>query len=670
MDGPDYERQHWQQINDLFVAAQARPLEERRAFLKQACADQPDLQAEVESLLFAYDASDDFLHKINLDEAVALLESVGEPVSPGQQIGPYRVVRELGRGGMGAVYLAHRADGQFDQQVALKLIKRGIDSEAILYRFLHERQILARLQHAHIARLLDGGVSADGRPYFAMEYVAGVPLTDYCDAHRLDVEARLRLFEQVCRAVHYAHTNLVVHRDLKPSNMLVTEEGELKLLDFGIAKLLDEEASVKTMTEAGLRVMTPEYAAPEQMQGETVTTATDIYALGVVLYELLTGHRPYQFDRRTPAAVAHVMAEAEPVRPSTVVSQTTELRFGDGMGTTKTITPQDVSQARSTQPERLQRRLRGDLDIVVLKALRKEPERRYASAEALVEDIRRHLAGLPVVAQQDTMDYRMRKFVRRHRVGVLAAGLVVAALVAGLTVALWQARVARQEATKAEVVQAFMLSLFKTSNPDKAKGETITARELLDAGATRVEVELANQPEVQAEMMAVVGKVYQQLGLYEPARPLLEQALARRRAVLGENHEDVAASLHDLASLLQSTGDYAAAESLYRETLTLQRKLLGHQHTTVATTLNNLASLLFDQGDYDAAEGLFREALALRQKLLGPEHPDIAISLNDLALVLYYNGDYDAAEPLFYEALAMQRKLLGPEHTDLAMTLN
>jgi len=673
MDHPDYEREHWRQIDDLFAQALDRPPDERAAFLDEACAATSPLRANVEALLAASDASSDaFLHEIDLDQAAALIESVDEPALTGQQIGPYRILRELGRGGMGAVYLAERADGQFDQQVALKLIKRGMDSEAILRRFLHERQILARLQHVNIARLLDGGVSADGQPYFAMEYVEGVSMTAYCDGRRLEVEARLRLFEKVCRAVQYAHANLVVHRDLKPSNMLVTEAGELKLLDFGIAKVLgdDAQADGATLTEAGFRVMTPEYAAPEQVRGEAVTTATDVYALGVVLYELLTGHRPYQFERRTPEAVARVIGEAQPERPSTAVSRSAEVRRGDG--TMETITPEEVSRARGTKPERLSRRLSGDLDVVVLKALRKEPERRYASAEAFVEDIQRHLAGMPVGARRDTVGYRASKFVQRHKVGVAAsAALAVLAMLAvgfAVAMALQQAKTAR-ETTKTEEVKDFLVSLFEVSDPDESKGETITARELLDEGAARVETELADQPEVQAEMMTVVGEIYQKLGLYDPARPLLERALTLRQSLYGPDHLEVAASLVQLGRLYHQRGDYEAADSFYREALDIRQARRSETHLDVAEVLDDLALVRWRQGDYPAADSLGRSALALRRKLLPADHPAVAESLTNLGVIARAQSDFAAAEAYHREALTIRRAQYGTVHHLVAESL-
>ncbi len=358
---------------------------------------------------------------LDIERGAALLEATSDVEPSRRRVGPYRLLRELGRGGMGVVYLAERVEGGFEQRVVIKLIKRGMDSDAILRRFLRERQILAGLEHVNVARLFDGGVTDDGQPYFAMEYVDGKPLTAYCDERGLAVEQRLRLFEDACRAVQHAHGKLVVHRDLKPSNMLVTSEGQLKLLDFGIAKLLVEEDDATALTQAGTRLLTPDYAAPEQVRGEPVTTATDVYALGVVLYELLTGRLPYDGDRRGRTDVARAVCEVEPRPPSLAVA---------------------------SQP-RLAKRLRGDLDTIVLKALSKEPSRRYASAEALAEDVRRHLAGHPVQARRDTMAYVAAKFVRRHKVGVAAAAVVTLSLLLGLVGTTWQAAVAARERDRA-----------------------------------------------------------------------------------------------------------------------------------------------------------------------------------------------------------------------------
>lgn len=646
-------------IEDLFNEARLLSVADRDAFLDRACADNPSWRADLARLLNAFDRAGDFLEGLDLGQAAALIEPAGESGPVEQRIGPYQLVRELGRGGMGAVYLASRVDGQFDQDVALKLIARGMDSGAVPARFLQERQILARLRHANIASLLDGGVSDEGQPYFAMEYVNGIPITNYCEGEGLGVEARLRLFDQVCQAVHYAHTNLVVHRDLKPGNMLVTGDGQLKLLDFGIAGLLDDGTGAPE-DETDFRVMTPEYAAPEQIRGEPPTTATDVYALGVVLYQLLTGQLPIQFERRTVEAVARVSAAAEPPPPSSIVSR---------LAAQTSAVADETRRTRATHPRRLERWLRGDLDAVILKSLRRDPADRYASVEAFVKDIHCHLAGLPVAARPDSVGYRARKFARRHWVGIAATALASISLVSGATLSVWQAQLARHEAEKAGQVADFMLSLFELSDPDRTKGGTITARELLDSGASRATLALPGQSEVQADLLAVVGEGYRKLGLYDAAEPLLRHALTLHRALLGHEHESVAASARALGAVLRDQGRYEVSEPLLIEALALQRRLLGSGHPEVATTLNTLAQLYIRTGDYESAGGLLRETIELRRELLG-EHPELAVSLNDLGLVLYNQGEYDAAEPLYLEALALQRELLSDSHTDLSMTLN
>lgn len=650
----------WQQIETLFAQARVLPPDERAAFLDTACEDDT-LRADLDRLLASHDQADNFLSGLDTERASALLTEENEQEEE-SLVGPYRLVREVGRGGMGAVYLAERATGQFQQQVALKLIKRGMDSDAILRRFLHERQILARLHHPSIARLYDGDVTDDGRPYFAMEYVEGTPLTTYCDAHRLDIDARLRLFQEICRAVQYAHQNLVVHRDLKPSNMLVTEAGELKLLDFGIARLLDEDGGGTVLTEAGYRMMTPEYAAPEQVQGGAITTATDVYALGVLLYELLTGHRPYQFEQRTPDAMARHLAETDPERPSTVVRRTTESHHSDG--TTETITPEAISQKRGLAPDRLRQRLSGDLDAVLLKALRKEPDRRYASAEAFLEDIKRHLAGLPVQARPDAMGYRIRKFMQRHRTGVVAATLVVLALLGGLGAALWQANVARQEAATATAVSDFVVRLFEEADPDASPGEDVTARALLERSPEQIERELAGQPKTQAEMLEVVSRLHMALGLYEETEPILQQALALRRAHFGPTHPETAEILSLLGSLASSQSQYDDAETHLRDALQMQQAAYGLEHLEVALTQSRLGTVFLRKDKLVEAESLNRQVLATRHRFLPPAHPDLADAMTALAYVLRRAGNYgDEPDSLYRHALTIQQQYHGDLHS-------
>jgi serine/threonine protein kinase/tetratricopeptide (TPR) repeat protein len=423
----------WGQLKELFrVAAEHEP-QQRAAFLDQACVSDPALRAEIESLLASHDDAANFIETPAVDRAVkAIAESSVEQLA-GRRIGAYRLIREIGRGGMGTVYLAERADEQYRKLVAIKVVRRGMDSDDIIRHFRNERQILASLENPNIAGLLDGGTTEDGRPYLVMEYVEGTPVTEYCDARRLTTEARLRLFRTICDTVHYAHQNLVIHRDLKPSNILITQTGTPKLLDFGIAKVLNPETSTgateRTRTEQ--RALTPDYASPEQILGEKPTTASDVYSLSIVLYELLTGHRPYRSLKMSAQEMVRLVCEHEPTKPSDSVNQIEVVTRGHDVPA-NTITPEAVSHARTTQPDKLRRELTGDLDNIVLMALRKEPQRRYESAAQFSEDIERYLNGLPVLAREDTFGYRASKFLRRQKRGIWAASTVLMALLIGI----------------------------------------------------------------------------------------------------------------------------------------------------------------------------------------------------------------------------------------------
>ncbi|MGE0128903.1 MAG: tetratricopeptide repeat protein [Blastocatellales bacterium] len=640
--------ERWRRIEDLFRAVIDRPAAEREAYLTRVSGDDEELRREMLSLL-AYETSEGFIED---PIASAALSFTAEPKDDltGERIGAYRVTRLIGRGGMGAVYEAARDDGQFDQQVAIKVIKRGMDTDFVRGRFLRERQILASLDHPRIARVFDGGATPNGLPYFVMEFVAGEPITNYCHGRGLSLNDKLKLFREVCSAVQYAHQNLVIHRDLKPSNILVADDGAPKLLDFGIAKLLmPDPREAVTQTETAYRMMTPDYASPEQARGLAVATTTDVYSLGVLLYELLTGRRPYQFKTSSPAEIERAIRDTETEEPSKVVGRMTGA------------------------PARLARRLAGDLDNIVMMAMRKEPERRYQSVEQFSEDIRRHLEGLPVVARKDTFGYRAGKFARRHKAGVIILALLAILAVAMTIQAAFIARErdrANQEAATAEAVTRSLVTLFEIADPSKSSGNVITARELLDQGAEKVVRELKDQPEVQARLMDTIGRLYQSIGSYDRAQPLLEEALKLRRQSLGPEHPDVAASLNHLAEVVYLKGDYEGSESLFRESLAMRRKLLGVEHKDVAESLNNLASTLRERGNLGETEPLLREALAMRRKLLGEEHSDVAESLNDLGRLLSEQGKFDEAESLYRQALEMRRKLLGADHPRVAINLN
>jgi serine/threonine protein kinase/tetratricopeptide (TPR) repeat protein len=578
-----------------------------------------------------------------------------------ERIGPYRLLQELGRGGMGVVYLAARADEQYEKRVALKLIKSGFDRDDVVRHFRRERQILASLEHPNIARFLDGGTTEDGLPYFVMEYVEGQRIDEYCDRRGLPTLERLKLFGPVCSALEYAHRNLIVHRDLKPGNILVGPDGVPKLLDFGIAKLLDPGTTGQTVTATGLAAMTPPYASPEQARGEPVSTASDVYSLGVVLYQLLTDQLPYRLKTLQPLDVLVAVCEEQPEKPSSAVGRT---QVPEGM----TARPAgELGRTHGESPDRLRRRLKGDLDTILLNALEKEPARRYSSVEAMSEDIRRYIDGLPIKARKPTLAYRTRKFLGRHWAG--AAGAATAALlILGFSVStVLQAARVRRERDKAERVSSFLVDLFEVSDPSEARGNSVTAREILDKGAERIRGELRDEPEVRATLMDTIGSVYWRLGLLDAAVPLLADALQARKRSLGA-HPDVAKTMNRLGTVFYEKGDYARAEPLHREALAMQRRLLGRDDLETAKTLNNLARVLSSKGDPAGAEALLRESLAMKRKLLGNDDPQVARTLGNLAIMLYERGEYADAGPLQLEALATQSKALGSEHPDVAVT--
>lgn len=661
--------ERWQLIEAIFSTVVDRSQAEREAHLTRVCGGDEELRREVLELL-AHETADGFLEEPIKHATFAVTGEAADEML-GQRIGPYRLTQLVGRGGMGAVYEAVRDDQQFDQTVALKIIKRGMDSDFVRERFLRERQILAGLDHPHIARLLDGGTTATGQPYFVMEFVVGETIHDFCNRKQLTLNEKLNLFRAVCSAVQHAHQNLVVHRDLKPSNILVTAEGTPKLLDFGIAKLLSPDpGEALTRTETSVRLMTPDYASPEQVRGGVITTASDVYSLGIVLYELLTGRRPYEFDTYTPQEMERAICETEAPRPSSFLEKLWNSGAMKDEGGMMKIRGRFFHRSSFIlHPSQL----RGDLDNIVLMAMRKEPERRYRSVEQFSEDIRRYLTGLPVVARKDTFNYRAGKFARRHKASVAVLALLAFFAVVLAVLAIRTARErdrANQEAATAQAVTQSLVTMFEIANPGKAKGSAVTARELLDQGADKVVRELKGQPVVEAKLLDTIGLLYQSIGVYDKEQPLLEEALRLRRQTLGNEHADVATSLDHLAEVARLKDDFVRSESLFRESLAMRRKLLGTESLGVAESMNNLALSLQNTNRYDEAEQLQRESLAMRRKLLGQEHPDVAASLSNLGLTLYAKGRSEEAEQMFRESLAMRVKLLGPEHHQVAWSMS
>ncbi|MEM7583903.1 MAG: serine/threonine-protein kinase [Acidobacteriota bacterium] len=666
--------QRWRQIQELFHQLLTLPIGERQQALRDACGDDQDLEERVAAMLEADALAEagDAAERMVADAVEALDPAPPKP----PRFGPYRVIRQLGRGGMGTVFLAERDDGQFRQKVAVKLVHAGLEDEMILKRLRQERQILAALEHPHIARLFDGGVTDDGRPYFVMEYIRGEPLDLYCDRRQLPVRARLELFLKVCSAVHHAHQNLVLHRDLKPANLLVTDDGIPKLLDFGIAKLLDGEAPfTRAETLPGLRWLTPNFASPEQTRGEALSTSSDVYSLGVLLYLLLTGRLPTHLPRR---GRDETVRDLQPLRPSAVVVRATDAKSqaaedaAPNAEESPTQTPEAVARLRGEHPERLRRMLKGDLDTILLTALRQEPDRRYASVAQLAEDLRRHLEALPIRARPEKLGYRLGKFVQRHRLLVLATSLVTASLVAGLVTTTWQARradralgLARVQQQRAEQVIELLLEVMGQADPSQAVGHEITVREVLDRFPEIVATRLSDQPLDRALLLDTLGRAYLGLGLPAAAEPPLEEALELHRRHLNALDSRLADSLQHLAELRYAQGRYGDAEALELEALELQRKLFGDEDARVAETLSDLAALAEVLERVDDAKALYQQSLDTFRATVGERDVEYARALANRGILSFRLGDLAEAENYLRSALAVRRAVLPQAHPDL-----
>ncbi|MEZ4586643.1 MAG: serine/threonine-protein kinase [Gemmatimonadales bacterium] len=688
----DSTAERFQEVKRLFDAALERSPETRDAFLDAECGPDTVLRQEVAELLAAAHEDDDPFEAPAPAAFARLPEDPAEAMI-GRRIGVYEVTGLIGFGGMGAVYEAVRADDTYQKRVAIKLIKRGMDTDLAVRRFKHERQILANLNHRNIAALLDGGVTEDGRPYFVMEYVEGEPITGYCDRQRLSVQARVELFRQVCNAVEHAHRNLVVHRDLKPGNILVAADGTVKLLDFGIAKLLGEEESPESapLTRGGFRALTPEYASPEMVRGEPITTAADVYGLGVVLFELLAGRRPFRFDQLTLSGIEELVCRTPAPKPSTLATE------------------QMAWIAGSKSTGRLAKQLAGDLDTIVQMALRKEPERRYPSVEALSEDLKRYLQGLPVSAQRDRWSYRSLKFARRHPIPLATGVLLLASVVTGLLVTTATARRAERERARAQQINDFLIGMLQSPDPE-VDGRHVTVVQLLDSAAHRVATELADQPETLAEIQSTLGYSYLALGQVAEAEQQIKASLAIRRELYGERDDRIIILLNNLAntydargSFLQADsvltlatslyrrsgtdrdtlyalladnlgrvkdnlGDFAASERYHRESVEIQREVHGTEHEAYLIAVNNLAVTLGNLGRWAEAVPMHREAVVVGRKVFGNDRPELAGLLSALAGALDLNGETSAADSAFREAIDISRRTLGPEHPTHAWT--
>ncbi len=637
------ERQRWRTLDAILEEALDLPPEAWPSLLDRACGEDGDLRKEAEELLAAHAATDGpFLDGSFVERAARLLPPSSGAERLADRVGPWQVVARLGEGGRGEVFLAERAEGDFAQRVALKRLRPDLVSPDLERRFRQERQILARLEHPGIARLVDGGVHSDGRPWLALELVAGEPITAWCAQNGLDVEAKLRLMVEVCDAVAHAHRNLVVHRDLKPSNILVDGTGRAKLLDFGIAKLLAGEGEADAQPTRML-ALTPEYAAPEQFAGEPVTTAADVWALGVILHELLTGSRPQPTPGSAEAGPRAAWPVRDPRRPSTVA------RASGGVAGAS-----------------LSRRLRGDLDAIVLTALRPEPGRRYPSVEALADDIRRHLQRRPVRARGDAASYRAGRFLRRHRLAVVAMALALVALVGGLVATRREAvraeaaaRRADEERARAEAARDFLVELFDASDPVRALGAEMSARDVLARGRERIDRELADQPGLRADLLATLANVYSSLGDPREAEGLRRDELALRERLSGPEEEETVATLIAVADAVSDQGRSAEAEALFREALAREEGTRGRETLLAARALRGLGGTLNAMSRYSEAAPLEEEALALFERQLGPDAPETLQMRNNYAMLLLARGDFDRAEELMRRVLADRTRLEG-----------
>lgn len=637
----------WQAVAPYLNQALGMPEEQRGEWLAVLEKENPAVAALLKELLDEHRALDEegFLE----EHPFPLRSTAG---MAGQTVGAYTLVSQIGQGGMGSVWLAQRSDGRFERRAAVKFLSIALAGPDGEKRFKREGTILGRLTHPHIAELLDAGVSATGQPYLVLEHVEGEHIDRYCDQRKLGVEARVRLFLDVLAAVAHAHTNLIVHRDIKPSNVLVSKDGQVKLLDFGIAKLMEGDGAgeAATLLTRDGGPLTPEYAAPEQVTGQPVTTATDVYALGVLLYVLLTGQHPVGGDRRSPASLVKAIAETEPLRPSEVLSEA-------------------VASQRSATPEKLRRQLRGDLDTIVGKTLKKNPQERYVSVTAMVADLQRYLNHETISARPDTIRYRAAKFVRRNRVALASAAAVALVLVAAAVISIRAGIRANREAAVAEAVNDFLqndlLAQAGASVQSGPKGKSdpdLKVRTALDRAAERIEGKFTNQPEVEASIRDTMGWTYMDLGLYPQARKQWERALELRRRVLGPDNPKTLKSLWGVGRIDYLQGRYAEAETLMSQALLAQHRVLGPEHRDTLESMNLLGSVYLDEGKYAQAETLGEQTLEIRKRVLGPEHPATLASMNNLAQAYFWEGKYPQAEALDVQTLETRKRVLGLEH--------
>lgn len=644
-------------VRELFDEASNLNADERDLFLNQKCLDDSELKKEVLSLFATLQNVNDFLEE---PLTIAEQNSFTDPYI-GKQIGNYIIDGEAGVGGMGTVYTGKRNDKEFEQKVAIKILKHGITSEYLLKRFQIERQTLANLQHQNIARLLDGGRTADGLPYLVMEFIDGIPITEYCNQKKLNIEEKLKLFREVCNAVQYAHQNLVIHRDLKPGNIIVTKDGIPKLLDFGIAKLIDEELvdNKEGLTSTDVWHLTPEYASPEQIKGEKITTASDVYSLGVLLYQILTGHQPYKIRNNSPASISKIITEEKIQKPSEKVKQIVD----------------EISDEK-LQSDKFYKLLEGDLDNIILKAMHKDPAKRYVSVEQFSEDIRRHLTGLPVIAQKDSAGYRLSKFIQRHKVGFISSVGFIVFLIASMIAIIWQANIASKErdkakleAQKVETVNNFLLEMLSSVDPTEV-GKDVKVYDILKKASIDVGRDFAAHPEIEALLRKTIGKTLVNLSEYDEAKAHLIKSLELNNIAYGKNSYQSAESLHEIALYYHWISELGKADSLYKESIRIFRMNADSPPRAFASALNDYGTLLQDQSKNDESLKYLYEAYDIFVKNYGSDDRDVASTANNIAINLDGKGDLDGALKYFEEAKNIYIKKYGNERPEVSTIYN
>ena len=658
----------WKKLSRIFDMVLTLPPEGRTDYIKRVCGEDTELEEKIREMLSQLEESDRFFEE-RLGKNEKLIRELDALISEqadtddyfeGKKIGRWDIQELIGHGGMGRVYKVQRVDESGIKQTgALKVIHKSLLTPTHMERFRLEQHILSGLQHPNISGFVDSGITGDRVPYMVMEYVAGENILEYCNNRKLSIEKRLKLFITVCKAIQYAHNSLIIHRDLKPDNILVTKEGRIKILDFGIAKLVDpnlyENSAIET--QPGMRMLSLEYASPEQVAGKMVTTSTDLYSLGILLSKLLTGLHPFDLENLSYKEIEKRLLEEDPPIASK--------RF---LGLSNDDYRIQLAKERGTSFKEVSVLLKGDLDAIIYKSLHKDPERRYGSVEALITDLEHHQNNLPISARPDTFGYRSKKFIKRNLWGVAAASMIFIVLTGGIATTIWQAKQAEQNAHEAEQVTAFLAQIFEGSDPNRANDGSMTARELLDQGFERVVTELSDQPGIQAQMLSTIGNIYNNLGLYEPAYSAIEKSVEVFQHI-GEKSPRYAATMLRLANLEYRLDNFEAAANAAREALALSISQNGETHPETASVMNTLAMSLEELGEKEEAYEMYRRIINIRRGQ-PDQGSNLAINLNNLAILLQQEGAYDEADALFKEAVELIDEVLGSEHPFMAYILN